>query len=256
MGFHVNTGFALIGSFLIVGVGALLATIANVRMNDIASQVVDDKLDSARTLSLWAYILGWIAAGLLLLLSFFYFTHGSIFQSEWPHLIFFILIVGGIIAAGILALLAAGDLKDSSVTDEEKQSSDTLLYWAAGLMGAGLLVIIITGIWRVQYKGSNRCVPQYQGEVLPADCATQKRVIKKKTTFTRHDDMGSREHFPQFVNEPATSPRPTMQPTKFVNSQGTVERLPAPASSPRRMIRETVYAPRDIPVSQARAMRQ
>ena len=215
MGHHINTGFALVGTFLVVAVAALLLTIAHVRLNDITSNVTDDKLESAKSLAIWSYVLAWIAAGLLLLLSFFYFTHGSIFESEWPHLIFFILIVGLIIASGILALLAASDIKESDITDNE--SADAYLYWGAGLLGVGILVILITGIWRVYHKSENRCVPQYPGEKLPLDCAKKALLVKKETG-----------HFSQFVDEPRVG--------TIVNEQGLTQAVAiSPAGTPRAM---------------------
>jgi len=251
MGHHVNTGFALIGTFLVVGVAALLLTIAHVRLNDITSNVTDEKLESAKSLAIWSYVLAWIAAGLLLLLSFFYFTHGSIFENEWPHLIFFIIIVGLIVASGILALLAASDIRESNITDNE--SADAYLYWGAGLLGVSILIILITGIWRVYHRSENRCNPQYPGEKLPADCAKKALIVKRETG-----------HFPQFIDEPKVGTVVGEQGVTGVQrssaipivTRTTSPELASVTISPDRTVRKTFYEPRtNLPVSRAREVR-
>lgn len=222
MGHHINTDFALIATFLAVGIGALLITIAHIRLSDLKEDVTNEKLESAESLTIWGYILGWISAGLTLLLSFFYFTHGSLFNQEWPHLILFILIIGLAVASGILALIAAGDINSSPAKDNDN-GAKAFLYWGAGLMGLGLLIILFTGIWRVAYNGdpANKCKLDYPNKEISKDClikgTTANRTCYQKGECPMPPKAQENQHFPQWVDEPKS---PSQQ--QLVNNQGAV----------------------------------
>lgn len=256
MGHHINTGFALIATLLATVIGAILITVAHNNLNKITPQ--NTTADSAKNLSLWALILGYIAAGLLLILAFIYFTHeegNPLFGSEWPHTVIFILIAGGIIASGILAILAGNDAKDAAASTDD----DTLLYWGAGLMGLALLLIIVTGIWRAWHVGTvtevkakamtyydrvrgRQCVHQHRmtqdGKwVVDSQCEHQGMVVKPVTqhrTVTEQTGAGFKVPTVQPVTQ--TYQQTRYVPGSTVISGGDLARVapgtPAPVYNP------------------------
>lgn len=169
MGTLFGTGTSLLVTALILAVSGVLQVIATSKIPS-GSNTTNEKLKSAHTYALISYILSFVAAGLTLILAIFYYTHGSIWTSEWPHLIIFILIAGSTIASGILALLAINDVNDSG---EKKENPDTYLWISVAMLAAALIILAISGAWRVAHNTDpdNRCVGEYPGEQLPLDCS-------------------------------------------------------------------------------------
>lgn len=232
MGHHINTGGALILTFLSIGVGALLITLGNIRMNDVqgTSGVAanNDKLNSAKTYSLWAYILGWISAGLALILSFLYFMHMDVIKSlgtETPHALIFGLIAILAIISGILALVAYSQFRDANVTDE--MSIPTYLWVGALFMGIGLLVILVTGVWRTYHISDPINACEALGTPIEV-CKRNARLKAQQLAHERHGDL--RQDVARYPTSPVYSQSPRRR-----------QRMPVPSQS-------IPVPPRSIPV--------
>jgi hypothetical protein len=151
---HKYTGGLLLLFTLLVLVGAVLFTIAQVRVTNIEEYKNGNaKLNSAKNNLVISYVLAYIAAGMGLVLSILYFGHVAWgIQTEWPHLIVFILLFALIIVSGIFAFIALSDISNASPSDNKGAPGWT--WGGLGTLLAAIVVLIISGAWRAQYNST------------------------------------------------------------------------------------------------------
>ena len=152
---HSYTALLILIFTLLVLAGAIFFTIAQVKVTSIAEyKAGNSKLNTAKNDLIVAYILGYIAVGVGLVLSILYFGHVAWgIQNEWPHLIIFFLLFILVILSGIFGFLALSNINSSGA--ENKNSSQGWI-WAAQVAGLlGLIFLVISGGWRASYV-SNR----------------------------------------------------------------------------------------------------
>ena len=175
---HRYTGILLIVFALLILLGAIFFTIAQVRVMDTDEYKNGEKeMHDAKNNLMIAYILGYIAAGIGIVLAILYFGHVTWgIKSEIPHAILFILLFLLIIVSGIFGFIALDNINKSNATD--KKGSEGWI-WAGQIAGLiAIIVLIISGAWRAQYvssKGDKSTVsvtstsgaPGYQAPDLP-----------------------------------------------------------------------------------------
>ena len=109
---HKYTGALLILFALLILLSAILLTIAQSKIMTIDEyKTGNSKLHSAKSNVLTAYILGYIAAGMALILAILYFGHVAWgIKNEIPHLLVFIILFGLIITSGIFSFIALSNI--------------------------------------------------------------------------------------------------------------------------------------------------
>ena len=148
---HNYTALLILGYALLILMGAIFFTVAQTRVTGKTEyKNGNSKLNSAKNNLIIAYILGYIAAGMGILLAVIYFGHVSWgITNEIPHLIIFILLFGLVIVSGIFGFIALSNVNGSPLTD---RTSITNWIWAAEIVGlVALVLLIISGAWRAQH---------------------------------------------------------------------------------------------------------
>lgn len=161
LGVSGMVGFATI----LLVVMAILIVIADDRLKQITGYSTNNDLKTAHDKLVWAQVFGWIAAGLGLLLVLGYVVLHFLETSEWLHLILWILLFAALITTGVLLAIALYDIDQAKVNDDK----DTNGYiWGALITGGvALLVLLISGGWRVVYINSTPYT-QYYMQAEPA----------------------------------------------------------------------------------------
>jgi len=175
---HKYTGILLLVFALLVLAGAIFFTIAQSKVMTIDEyKSGNSKLNSAKNNLLIAYILGYIAAGMGIILAILYFGHVAWgIKNEIPHLIVFILLFGLVIVSGIFGFIALSNIDSSGA--QHKQGS-TGWIWASLIAGLiGLIVLIISGAWRAQHVASKAAANQ--ASMVPTETVT----TQQQATFT------------------------------------------------------------------------
>ena len=155
---HKYTGILLLVFALLVLLGAIFFTVAQSKVTSTDEyKAGNTKLNNAKNDLLFAYILGYIAAGLGLILAVLYFGHIAWgIKSEIPHLIVFILLFLLVIVSGIFGFIALSNISDSNASDKKGAENWIWASLVAGLIG--IIVLIISGAWRAQYRSTKGAV--------------------------------------------------------------------------------------------------
>ena len=175
---HSYTGILLLVFALLVLLGAIFLTVTQSKVTSIEEyKAGNSKLNSAKNNLLTAYILGYIAAGMGIILAIIYFGHVSWgINNEIPHLIIFILLFGLALVSGIFGAIALSNIDGSGAQD--KKSSTGWLWASLISLLIALIVLIISGAWRAQYHASKSAAKN-----------TQYRGDQQEATFTSPSDV-------------------------------------------------------------------
>jgi len=202
---HRNTGILLLIFALLVLLGAIFFTVSQSKVMTIDEyKTGNSKLNSAKNNLLTAYILGYIAAGMGIILAIIYFGHVAWgINNEIPHLIIFILLFGLVVVSGIFGFLALSNI-DSSGAKDKKSSTNWI--WAAQVAGLiGLIVLIISGAWRAQHLASK------------AKGSSPYRGDQQEATFTAPSQVNY-QGAPQMMSAPQMSAPAYPAPTKVYST--------------------------------------
>ena len=174
---HTWTAGLLLLFAVSILLGAIFFTTAYVRILNTSDYINGSQpLTNAKNALLWAFILGYIAAGIAIVLAILYFGHVTWgINSEMPHLFLFILLGLLIIGSMIAAFIAWNDARNTEVTD----NGGSVGYIIAGIvaLAVGLIVLIISGAWRAQRRAS-------EASVLPPAPTESEVTITSPTTMT------------------------------------------------------------------------
>jgi hypothetical protein len=152
---HNYTALLILVYAILILIGAILFTVAHVRVtNTTEYKSGNTKLNSAKNNLIIAYVLGYIAAGMGILLAIIYFGHVAWgIMNEIPHLIIFILLFLLVIVSGIFGFVALSDINGSGIGDK---SFITNWIWAAEVLGLlALILLVISGAWRASYVATH-----------------------------------------------------------------------------------------------------
>ena len=147
---HVWTGLIILAAAILAGLAGLFYTFSQADVTSIPEH--DQGNESLRNASgnlLVAYVLSYVSAGLLLVLSIVYFFQGSLNWNEITHAIIFILVFAVLIISVIFGFIALSDIDESGNFD--KKNSVGWIWAAFGVAIGALLLIIISGAWRFQH---------------------------------------------------------------------------------------------------------
>ncbi len=148
---HNYTALLILVYALLILMGAIFFTVAQTKVTGTTEyKNGNSKLNSAKNNLIIAYVLGYIAAGMGILLAVIYFGHVAWgITNEIPHLIIFILLFGLVIVSGIFGFIALSDVNGSGLTDK---GFITNWIWGAQVVGlVALVMLIISGAWRAQH---------------------------------------------------------------------------------------------------------
>lgn len=188
---HNYTALLILIYGLLVLMGAIFFTISQSKVTGLDEyKAGSSKLNSAKNNLIVAYILGYIAAGMGILLAIIYFGHVAWgIQNEIPHLIIFILLFLLVIVSGIFGFIALSNINGSEAVN---RGSATNWIWAAEVVGLiALIVLIISGAWRAQYVSSK------PSKKTTVDLSTQQEL-----TFTAPETVNY-EPTPQVYSAPS-----------------------------------------------------
>ena len=213
---HKYTGALLILFALLILLSAILLTIAQSKIMTIEEyKTGNSKLNSAKNNVLTAYILGYVAAGMAVILAILYFGHVAWgIKNEIPHLLVFIILFGLIITSGVFSFIALSNISGSNAQD--KQGSEGWI-WAALISAlVAIIVLIISGAWRAQHVSSQKS-------------AADTTVESQQMTTIRAPSEYNYEPMPN-VSVGPTRPVPVASPSRTVyatsgpgyTTQGTV----------------------------------
>ncbi len=194
MGFSLATSAWVAIATVVLIVMAILIIVAGDRVRNISGFDSNDNLKSANNRLVTAQILAWIAVGLGLLLTIGYlFLHGGFINTEWIHLILWILLFAAIIVSGIFLAIAISDIDNANVSDNK--GSVGYIWGALGAGAGALVLLIISGGWRIVHKQSELTPQQYYmlhditngvptdaGEVPPSGTTPQVQVTTQPGT--------------------------------------------------------------------------
>ena len=175
---HQYTGILLIVFVILILLGAIFFTVAQTRVRDFAEYKAGNaKLRSANNNLTVAYVLGYIAAAIGILLAILYFGHTAWqIKNETIHLILFILLFALVIVSGIFGIIALNDIDQANPPNK---NNATNWIWAALVSGLiALILIIISGAWRAQYRST--LVPVVP-EALPMETVTTTTTYRVPT---------------------------------------------------------------------------
>ena len=201
---HNYTALLILIYGLLVLMGAIFFTISQSKVTGLDEyKAGNSKLNSAKNNLVVAYILGYIAAGMGILLAIIYFGHVAWgIQNEIPHLIIFILLFLLVIVSGIFGFIALSNINGSEAVN---RGSATNWIWAAEVVGLiALIVLIISGAWRAQYVSSKS-----SNKKTTVDLSTQQEL-----TFTAPETVNY-EPAPQVYSAPSYS-APTYSAPSYV----------------------------------------
>ena len=201
---HNYTALLILGYAVLILLGAIFFTIAQTRITGTTEfKNGNSKLNSAKNNLIIAYILGYIAAGMGMLLAVIYFGHVAWgIANEIPHLIIFILLFGLVIASGIFGFIALSEVNGSGIADK---TFITNWIWAAEIVGlVALVMLVISGAWRASH------VATIMKPVVVTSTNTQQEVTFTAPDTTVYDAptvVSSDDSFAPYSSYP-TSPPP------------------------------------------------
>lgn len=155
---HRWTGLLLIIFAILTILAAVFLTVAYGRIYTIPEyKAGSSKLNNARSALLVAFILGYVAAGIGIILAILYFGHVAWgINSELPHLFVFILLFACIIISAIFAFVALSNISNSGA--QNKAGSEGWIWGALIAYLIALIVLIISGAWRASYVSRRKTV--------------------------------------------------------------------------------------------------
>lgn len=151
MGNALNTSGMVGFATAILVVMAILIIFAQNKLSNVTGYNTNSKLKSAYDKLLWAQVLAWISAGLAFILLLGYLlTHAEWLRTESIHLALWILVFAALIASGVLLAIALSDIDNEKLSNN---NSSTSYIWGALIAGGvALLVLLISGGWRIAHK--------------------------------------------------------------------------------------------------------
>ena len=150
MGSALSTSGLVAFATALLIIMAILILVADDRVKSITGYSANYNLTAAHSKLVWAQVLAWIAAGLGLLLVIGYVALHFLETSEWLHLILWILLFAALVASGIFLAIALNDINRGNVNDDK---GSTGYIWGALISGgAALLILLISGGWRVAHN--------------------------------------------------------------------------------------------------------
>lgn len=176
---HRWTGLLLIIFAVLTILAAVFLTVAYGRIYTIPEyKAGNSKLNNARSALLVAFILGYVAAAIGVILAILYFGHVAWgINSELPHLFVFILLFAAIIISGIFGFVALSNISNSGA--QNKAGSEGWIWGALIAYLVALIVLIISGAWRASYVSRKKTVVKTAG--------------REELTFTNKVDQPSME---------------------------------------------------------------
>ncbi len=164
---HVYIGLLLLVAAILAILTGVFYTFSQADVTKIPEHDAGNQsLRNASGNLLVAYVLAYVAGGLLLLLSIVYFLQGSLNWNEITHTIIFLLIFVVLIISVIFGFLALSDIDDAG--NIEKKNTVNWIWAGFGVAIAAILMIIISGAWRFQHVQSQKSKQQQ----LPAPAQT------------------------------------------------------------------------------------
>jgi len=143
MGNHIGVASILLVAAAFSLVMGILLSISQSRVRGSSDFETNDKLQSAESWIITAYVLAYIAAGITIVLSILYFGHVTWgINNEWPHLVVYIILFILIVLSGIFGFIALSDLDYSNAN---KESADAWIWWSLGAGLVSILLILISG---------------------------------------------------------------------------------------------------------------
>lgn len=199
---HNYVGILLLLFMVLALLSAIFFTVAQSKVNGFAEyKAGNSKLKSASNYLIAAYVLGYIATGMGLILAIVYFSHAALnFPSEIPHLIIFILLFGLVIVSGIFGFVALSYI-DSANPANKSQATNWI--WAA-LVAAlvAVIVLIISGAWRAQHRATHKVVDAAVVTTKPAVTTT----VSKKYEPVEGSDLSKGVLPPNYPAPSLTQP--------------------------------------------------
>jgi len=160
---HTWTGLLLLLTFILVTLAGVFLVFAQSDVTGIPEHDDPDNpnqsLRNASSNLIVSYILAFSAAAVLLVLCILYFFQGTLQWSEIPHALIYILIGAATVVSVIFAFVALSDIDESGVKDNLESRARGWIITSIVLILVGLLVLIISGAWRVQHVQSQKQVP-------------------------------------------------------------------------------------------------
>jgi uncharacterized membrane protein len=151
MGSPVGTiGLSLLATGAFVA-AAILSIIAADRLKSITGYNTNETFKAANTNLAVAITTGIIAAVLAAILLIGYIAHSvNILQTEWLHLILFVL---GI-ASAIVSFIYLGMAMRKVDNTKNDNGTQTYLLWSMILTGGGLVLLVFMGMWRITHHAT------------------------------------------------------------------------------------------------------
>ncbi len=212
---HNYTALILLLYAILILAGAIFLVVAYNRVGASPNFSRFEALRSARSYLMWAYILGFIASALGMILAFIYFGHIALgMPNEIVHFIVFFLLFALVIASGILAFIALSKINSVDVTD---RNSSTGWIWAAEVVGLlALLAVVVSGAWRAQHYSNKPLVAKTTvtttSTVAPAVVATAVPLSSEAPSYTAPIDTTNNSPVYATVTETKTERTPISLP--------------------------------------------
>lgn len=151
MGSPVGTiGLSLLATGAFVA-AVILSIIAADRLKSITGYNTNETFKAANTNLAVAITTGIIAAVLAAILLLGYIAHSvNILQTEWLHLILFVL---GI-ASAIVSFIYLGMAMRKVDNTKNDNGTQTYLLWSMILTGGGLVLLVFMGMWRITHHAT------------------------------------------------------------------------------------------------------
>jgi len=165
-----SSGLAILATIAIIGAG-ILTIMADNKVKGIPGYDGNDNLNLAHKDLGYAQIFIWVSAVFSFILTLGYiFVHTEWLQSEWLHLIIFILAAGTLVI-GISYL----GIALNRINNVEGDNGGNEFIWAAIITaGIGLLVLLVKGIWRLTHK---RVVEPKEKEISQTEALAQRHTV-------------------------------------------------------------------------------
>lgn len=142
-----TTGLSVLATAAFI-VAAILSIIASDRLRSIAGYNTNDTFKAANNDLTIAMVLAWIAAGISFLMMIGYiFTSFELLQNETLHFILWILAL----AAAIISFIYLGFASRKVDNTENDNGVQGYLLWAMIILGLGLAILLLTGLWRITH---------------------------------------------------------------------------------------------------------
>lgn len=144
------TGLSVLSTIAFV-VAAILSIVADNKLKGLPSYNANSTFQAAHNNLTVAIIFGWVAAGITFILMLGYLlTSLQVLQTEWLHLVLWILAVASSVIAFIYLGLAMRKV-DNTPNDNGTQS---YILWSMILTGIGLVILVFMGLWRMTHHAT------------------------------------------------------------------------------------------------------